>query len=93
MTNQTTAQRVRFGVAEWIAVLAMGITPASGFAYWGMQMNTRMAVIEDRFDGQRKTLELVVHNQQQMGTNQHSIILINEQILNLQRQVDKLDKK
>lgn len=38
--------KIKFGAAEWIAIVALALTPACGFATWGMSMHARIAVVE-----------------------------------------------
>jgi hypothetical protein len=39
--------KLKLGAAEWITLASLAMTPAGGFAWWGLNMQTRIAVTEN----------------------------------------------
>lgn len=53
MTSSSSGQ-IRFGIKEWIGLAALALSPAMGFATWGIAIHSRVAVLE-RMHEERST--------------------------------------
>lgn len=82
----TTDGRVRFGPAEWLGLIALAITPAGGFATWGLTMSNRVTVVETV---QQQNVRLLARTEDKIDT----LIAISVEIRSLEQRIERLENK
>ena len=82
--NSNVPHRLRLGVAEWIGLATLALTPASAFTWWGYQMSQRVTTIEVR-------QETVIRNLDTMARQFGDVVRLDERIKALDERVNRLD--